>query len=133
MDTTQTQSKVNMLVAHPWHGIEPYPKGAKEQNGMSPDKVCGFIEMTPSSDVKCEIDKVSGHLSIDRPQKYTNFLPCLYGFIPQTYCHTQVTRFACDAFKEQGLVPPDSLAGDHDPLDICVLTDRSPQMANMIV
>lgn len=113
--------------AHPWHGISPFihtltPQGPGDDTGLAPQVVRCFIEMVPQHDVKVEIDKESGYLIVDRPQKFTNFLPCLYGFIPQTYCYNHVAQHTAQALGE------DSWAGDQDPLDICVLTDR--QIAN---
>ena len=64
--------------AHPWHGIDI--------GENAPDIVTAFIEIVPSDTVKYEIDKESGFLKIDRPQKFSNTVPTLYGFIPQTYC-----------------------------------------------
>src|SRR6202041_430112 len=63
---------------HPWHGISP--------GTNVPDELLCFIEMVPSDTVKYEIDKVSGYLRLDRPQKYSSICPALYGFIPQTLC-----------------------------------------------
>ena len=37
-----------------------------------------------------EIDKKSGFLKVDRPQKYSSICPTLYGFIPQTYAAERV-------------------------------------------
>ncbi|MCL4165480.1 UNVERIFIED_CONTAM: hypothetical protein GTU68_028267 [Idotea baltica] len=68
-----------------------------------------FIEVTPTDTVKYEIDKVSGYLKVDRPQKFSNIVPALYGFIPRSYCD------------------------DHDPLDICVLTERHISHGNILV
>lgn len=66
----------NVHKAHPWHGI---PMGDK-----APELVTAFIEIVPTDTVKYEIDKVTGYLKIDRPQKYSNIVPALYGFIPKT-------------------------------------------------
>jgi inorganic pyrophosphatase len=66
--------------------------------------------------VKYEIDKHTGYLMVDRPQRFSNVCPTLYGFVPQTYCGEKVA--ACD------LGGPAVTHGDGDPLDICVLTDR---------
>ena len=63
-------------LAHPWHGIDP---GNDTQQALRM-----FIEMVPSDTVKYEIDKDSGFLILDRPQKYSNIMPALYGFIPRT-------------------------------------------------
>ena len=64
--------------SHPWHGVEIGPN--------APTVVTCFIEMVPTDTVKYEVDKVSGYLRLDRPQKYSNVVPALYGFIPQTFC-----------------------------------------------
>ena len=73
------------FVAHPWHGI---PIGKK-----SPDMVNAFIEIVPSDAIKYEVDKDSGFIMIDRPQKFSNHMPCMYGFVPQTYCDTRIAEF----------------------------------------
>ena len=97
--------------AHPWHGIEP--------GENAPDIVTAFIEIVPSDTIKYEVDKVSGYLKIDRPQKFSNMIPTLYGFIPQTYCAEIVAEYA--ELKSGRKVAK----GDGDPLDICVLSERS--------
>jgi inorganic pyrophosphatase len=96
--------------AHPWHGI---PVGED-----APDIITTFIEIVPSDTIKYEIDKDSGFLKIDRPQKYSNIIPSLYGFIPQTYCGESVATFA----RENGADKVE--CGDGDPLDICVLSSH---------
>jgi inorganic pyrophosphatase len=96
--------------AHPWHGISPGKK--------APEVVTAFIEIVPTDTVKYEVDKDSGYLKIDRPQKFSNIIPALYGFIPQTYCGESVASFA------SGKCGKESLVGDGDPLDICVLSER---------
>ena len=50
--------------------------------------------MVPTDTCKYEIDKFSGYLKIDRPQKFSNIIPALYGFIPQTYCGEKTAGFA---------------------------------------
>lgn len=94
---------------HPWHGIDPGP-------GF-PDVLTAYIEIVPTDGVKYEIDKLTGYLKVDRPQRFSSFCPTLYGFVPRTYCHAQVAAL---------VVPgsPPVTTGDRDPLDICVLTDR---------
>lgn len=103
---------------HPWHGISP--------GDGAPNLIHCFIEVVPSDTVKYEIDKVSGYLRVDRPQKYSNVCPALYGFIPQSFCGTEVASL-CESAT--GL----SLAGDQDPIDVCVLTDRRIEHGNLIV
>ncbi len=95
--------------AHPWHGITP--------GDAAPAMVTAFIEIVPSDTVKYEIDKQTGYLKIDRPQKYSNIVPSLYGFIPQTYCGPGIAKLAAE---KSGRTIEE---GDGDPLDICVLTE----------
>jgi inorganic pyrophosphatase len=95
---------------HPWHGISP--------GDAVPELLNAYIEIVPTDTVKYEIDKPSGHLKIDRPQKYSNLCPSLYGFIPQTYCGDRVGRY-CEEKTGRS-----AIAGDGDPLDICVLSEK---------
>ncbi len=99
---------------HPWHGLSPGPE--------PPRRVHAFIEMTPFDGIKYEIDKPSGYLRVDRPQRNASMLPALYGFIPQTYCAERVAALA-----------PGATRGDHDPLDICVLSERSVAHAEVLM
>ena len=82
-----------------------------------------YIEIVPTDTVKYEVDKASGFLKVDRPQRFSNFCPVYYGLIPQTYCGEGVARlFATRANR------PDMI-GDGDPLDICVLTEKTIPIA----
>lgn len=90
---------------HPWHGIPTGPK--------PPEVVQAYIEITPFDLVKYEIDKVSGFLRVDRPQRTSSQPPSLYGFVPRTLCARRV-----------GELTPGSHGGDGDPLDVCVLSER---------
>lgn len=90
---------------HPWHGLDLGPN--------PPDVVCAFIESTPFDYVKYEVDKKSGFLRVDRPHRTSSLPPTLYGFIPKTYCGQRVHELM-----------PSSEQGDHDPLDICVISNR---------
>src|SRR5689334_5675469 len=74
--------------SHPWHGVSI---GAE-----APRIVTCYIEIVPTDTVKYEVDKETSYLKVDRPQKYTNVCPTLYGFIPQTYCAEQVAQLAAD-------------------------------------
>lgn len=98
------------LQAHPWHGISA--------GDGAPALVRVFIEITPTDTVKYELDKATGCLKVDRPQKYSNVCPTLYGFIPRTFCAEEVARLSCERLGRPGIV------GDGDPLDICVLAER---------
>lgn len=110
---------VNKFKVHPWHGIS-----AGEN---LPSEVTAFIEIVPSDTVKYEIDKETGYLKIDRPQKFSNTIPALYGFVPQTYCGAEIATYA--ALKSGKKVDK----GDGDPLDICVLTERSITHGDIIL
>ncbi|CCE21929.1 inorganic pyrophosphatase [Methylotuvimicrobium alcaliphilum] len=105
--------------AHPWHGIHP--------GDEAPNIVTAFIEIVPSDTVKYEIDKVSGFLKIDRPQKFSNMIPTLYGFIPQTFCAEQVAEFAEQKSGRE------VIGGDGDPLDICVLSERNVSHGDILL
>ncbi len=105
--------------SHPWHGIY-IGKNA-------PETVMSFIEMTPHDSVKYEIDKQSGFLKVDRPQKFSNIVPALYGFLPQTYCAEEVADYCMLKSGRKGII------GDGDPLDIIVLTERNIAHGNIIV
>ena len=110
---------VQLFKPHPWHGI---PIG-----DHCPELVTAYIEMVPSDTVKYEIDKLTGYRKVDRPQKFSNYLPALYGFIPQTFCNERVREFA--ELKSGKTVTK----GDGDPLDICVLTERSITSGDIIL
>ena len=91
---------------HPWHGLEVGPD--------PPRIVTAFIEMTPLDVIKYEVDKETGYLKVDRPQASSSSPPSLYGFIPRTYCGDRVAAL-CDEVEKS----------DHDPLDICVISERA--------
>ena len=89
---------------------------------MLPRIVNAYIEITPFDMIKYEIDKVSGYLRVDRPQRTSSHPPALYGFIPKTYCGTRVAKLA-----------PGSERGDGDPLDICVVSERPIERSEVIL
>ena len=97
---------------HPWHGL---PVGREP-----PLAVNAYIEITPFDLIKYEVDKESGYLRVDRPQRGSNQAPALYGFIPRTFCGERVSALAPAAvgfriyFGEHGLAvfqQPGRLAG----------------------
>lgn len=106
------------FVAHPWHGINI---GEKQ-----PDLINAFIEIIPSDAIKYEVDKDSGYIMVDRPQKFSNHMPCMYGFIPQTYCDKEVAEYCASKTGKKDIV------GDGDPLDICVISEREVNRGNII-
>lgn len=99
-----------LFQAHPWHGVAPGP--------AVPQVVTAYIEIVPTDAVKYELDKLSGGLRVDRPQRFSSLCPTPYGFIPQTYCGESIAAFC------QERTGRDAMRGDGDPLDICVLTER---------
>jgi inorganic pyrophosphatase len=72
--------------------------------------------------VKYEIDKKTGYLRVDRPQRTSSHPPTLYGFVPRTYCGHRIKQLS-----------PKSEKGDGDPMDICVLTERNVDKAEVIL
>jgi inorganic pyrophosphatase len=111
--------KVPLYKPHPWHGI---PFGTN-----CPEVVTAYIEIVPSDSVKYEIDKETGYRKVDRPQQFSNIIPALYGFIPQTYCGDKVAEYA---MQKTGRT---KMKGDRDPLDILVLTERSISSGDIIL
>jgi inorganic pyrophosphatase len=105
---------INHFRPHPWHGLEV--------GRNPPEAINAYIEITPFDTMKYEVDKVSGYLRVDRPQRSSAQHPALYGFIPRTYCGERVCALA-----------PAAKRGDGDPLDICVLSERSISRAEIIV
>lgn len=101
---------------HPWHGLRTHREGSPE------DVVQCYIEMTPDDVVKYELDKDTGFLMVDRPQRTTSSPPALYGFIPRTYCGTEVAK-RC----------PGVDVADGDPLDICVYSERHITRADILL
>jgi len=101
---------------HPWHGLRARADGAPD------DLVQVYVEMTPADVVKYEVDKASGFLMVDRPQRTTSSPPALYGFIPRTYCGEEVAK-RC----------PHADVADGDPLDICVFSERHITRADILL
>jgi inorganic pyrophosphatase len=100
-----------LFQAHPWHGVTP--------GSRVPELVNAYIEIVPTDAVKYELDKPSGHLRVDRPQRFSSMCPTLYGFIPQTYCGREVAELCEQRTGRSGI------EGDKDPMDICVLSEKN--------
>src|SRR5215204_2885949 len=105
---------INHFRPHPWHGLDV--------GHNPPESLNAYIEITPFDSMKYEVDKVSGYLRVDRPQRSSAQHPALYGFVPRTYCGERVCELA-----------PVAKRGDGDPLDICVLSERSIARNEIIV
>ena len=99
---------------HPWHGLEVGPG--------PPRVVHAYVEMTPFDLVKYEVDKATGYLRVDRPQRGSSQPPALYGFVPRTFCGRRV-----------GELSPKAKRGDGDPLDICVLSERPIERGEVLL
>ena len=99
---------------HPWHGLEVGPD--------PPSVVNVFVEITPFDLVKYEVDKASGYLLVDRAQRTSSLPPAVYGFVPRSYAGTSVAELM-----------PGADRGDHDPLDICVLSERPISRAEVVL
>jgi inorganic pyrophosphatase len=99
---------------HPWHGLEVGPD--------PPQVVHAYIEISPFDLIKYEVDKATGYLRVDRPQRTSSQPPTLYGFIPRTYGGRHVKELS-----------PKAERGDHDPLDICVVSERPINRAEVIL
>ena len=105
--------------SHPWHGVF--------LGKDAPVEVTAFIEVVPTDTVKYEIDKDSGYLRLDRPQKFSNVVPALYGFIPQTFCGDKVGEYCNEKTGRK------DIKGDGDPIDICVLTEKTLSHGDLLV
>lgn len=105
--------------SHPWHGVDI--------GENAPEEVVTFVEMVPTDTVKYEVDKPTGYLILDRPQKYSSILPALYGFLPRTYCGKRIGDISAKILKRPEIV------GDGDPLDICVLTEKDIASGDILV
>lgn len=122
MNSHRIASKTDMpstATAHPWHGVS-IGSGA-------PKLVSAFIEIVPTDVMKYEIDKDSGLLRVDRPNKLSSQCPTLYGFLPQTLCDARVAALCESQTGRRGI------HGDQDPLDICVFSERPIQHAPVLV
>ena len=100
-----------LFQAHPWHGVSPGDNAPAELNA--------YIEIVPTDPVKYELDKSSGHLRVDRPQRFSSMCPTLYGFVPQTFCGEEVGALCAERTGLSGI------EGDGDPMDVCVLTEKA--------
>ncbi|MEX2177364.1 MAG: inorganic pyrophosphatase [Gemmatimonadaceae bacterium] len=108
------RSEFSQWRPHPWHGLSI---------GKAPPlHVNSYIELTPFDVIKYEVDKASGYLRVDRPQRTSSQPPALYGFIPRTFCGDEVAKLC-----------PGAQRGDGDPLDVCVLSERPITRAEIIV
>lgn len=105
--------------AHPWHGVDI--------GENAPNVINCYVEIVPTDTIKFELDKKTGLLKADRPQKYSNYCPALYGLVPRTHAGKRVGAY-CG--KKVGR---DDIVGDDDPLDICILTEKEILRGDVLV
>jgi inorganic pyrophosphatase len=105
--------------SHPWHGVDIGEDAPKE--------IHCYIEIVPTDTVKFELDKSTGLLKADRPQKYSNHCPTLYGLIPQTHAGKRVGEYCSYKTGRSGI------KGDNDPLDICILSEKPILRGDILV
>lgn len=112
MPSTRPSHLVDRSRPHPWHGLPVGPE--------PPSLVYAFIEMTVFDLLKCEVDKPTGYVRIDRTLPSSSLPPAAYGFIPQTYCAERIAALA------------GTKKGDGDPLDILVVSERQINRAELL-
>ncbi|HWO08810.1 MAG TPA: inorganic pyrophosphatase [Polyangiaceae bacterium] len=100
---------------HPWHGLDA--------GDDAPKIVNAYIEITPFDTIKYEIDKATGYLRVDRPQRGSAQPPTLYGFVPRTYCGKRVAALSA----------PGVTKADGDPIDICVISERAITRSEIVL
>ena len=118
-DNSFSRGRVSNFQAHPWHGVSP--------GDHVPDIVNAYVEIVPTDAVKYELDKQTGHLRVDRPQRFSSMCPSLYGLIPQTFCGDEVAALCAE---RTGVT---DIQGDGDPMDICVLTEKTFAQGNFFL
>ncbi|HYL97550.1 MAG TPA: inorganic pyrophosphatase [Blastocatellia bacterium] len=114
-----TKTIRHVFKAHPWHGVSIGER--------CPDELNVYVEIVPSDTVKYELDKETGLLKVDRPQRYSNICPVHYGLAPRTHCGEKTAALFAGRTGRQGI------SGDGDPLDICVLTETSLTHGDVLV
>ncbi|MGR8947184.1 MAG: inorganic diphosphatase [Gammaproteobacteria bacterium] len=103
MQDNELETPFAKLQAHPWHGVDPR---------VGDDKLLVYIENTPLSSIKYEIDEKTGILKVDRSQETAALPPAAYGFVPRSLCGSKVAQLNS------------RLRGDRAALDICVFSER---------
>lgn len=116
---SKIQTKPNTQRSHPWHGCSAGPN--------APEKLMAYIEIVTTDTVKYELDKSTGILKIDRPQKFSNTVPALYGFVPRTFCGDKIAAYCMEKAQLSEMI------GDGDPIDILVLTEHQIAHGDILV
>lgn len=115
----QPPDRERLFKRHPWHGVS--------LGEHMPEWVTCYVEIVPTDTVKYEVDKATGYLRIDRPQRYSNVCPTPYGFLPRTLCGSRVAE------RSSARAGRGELRGDGDPLDICIFTERDIAHADILL
>jgi len=112
-DTSLALTSINQ--SHPWHAVNPT---------ISPDQETGrllvYIENTPFSPIKYEVDGPTGLLKVDHPLETSALNPAAYGFVPRTLCGQNVAKLNA------------RVKGDRGALDVFVLSERPLQVAGVL-
>jgi len=98
---------------HPWHDITA--------GSEPPERINAFIEVTQFDQLKYEIDKSTGYLTVNRQHRWGVASPFAYGFIPRTLCGQRVA--------ELSIVD----TSDGDALDVFVFSSLPIRHANVVV
>lgn len=109
--STESDQGVRVSQAHPWHGVDP------EQ---STEGLLVYIENTPLSATKYEVDQATGILKVDRPLQTAVLPPAAYGFVPRTLCGPRVAQLNA------------RLRGDRAALDVFVLSERPLEVCGVL-
>lgn len=83
-----------------WHDIDP--------ERINPNDFVSVVEISKGSNMKYELDKKTGMLSLDRVLFTATYYPMNYGFIPRTY------------------------GKDNDPLDVLILCSQPIQPMTIV-
>ncbi len=99
----ETELETTLHQVHPWHGVNP--RAGK-------DGLLVYLENTPLSTIKYEVDEASGILKADYPLNTSALPPAAYGFVPRTLCGSKVAQLNS------------RLGGDRAALDVYVFSER---------
>lgn len=108
-DSLQTETRAAQ--AHPWHGVSPLVEDGSH---------LVYIENTPLTVMKYEIDPDTGLLKVDYPLATSALPPSAYGFVPRTLCGSKVAQLNS------------RLRGDRAALDVFVLSERPLEVPGVL-
>jgi len=111
LDPNVSLELTSLHQSHPWHRVDP-------TGGAGELRV--FIENTPESAIKYEVDAATGLLRVDHPLETSSLSPAAYGFVPRTLCGKNVAQLNS------------RLRGDQAALDVFVLSERPLLVAGVL-